>query len=259
MGNKYDDAYASSFIRGLTTLTGISENKLLQYASQNNLVNVLEHPKTIDPDKQQLEKLLMLSDFISYYRLLKMQEKDSRIFLNSVAAAGDYFTSLLGGIKSHEKFVVAFLSRGGSIIETRTFSEGNVGETVVYPRMILKAALDCDCSAIILAHNHPSGSVEPSVVDIEVTGQLVSIFSPLDIPVLDHIIVGGIDSQSMAATGRMPMASADKMHYDAIDYGEKKAGKELFITNASGQRVIAEKVSLGADTQKTKSTHQMER
>jgi DNA repair protein RadC len=69
--------------------------------------------------------------------------------LNASTVAGEYFVSLLGGIKDKEKFMAAFLDSGNNIIETRTLSEGSIGEAVVYPRMVLKAALDCDCKSII--------------------------------------------------------------------------------------------------------------
>ena len=56
MKKNYDEAYASSFIKGINKLTGISESKLKKYATENNLFNVLEHPNIIDPSKPQLEK-----------------------------------------------------------------------------------------------------------------------------------------------------------------------------------------------------------
>ena len=176
MKKNYDEAYASSFIKGITCLTGIAESKLKKYASENNLFNVLEHPNTIDPNKQQLEKIHVLNEFISTYRLLKLQENENKLAFNSSKVAGEYFASLLGGIKDREKFMAAFLDTGNNIIETRTFSEGSIAEAVVYPREILKAALDCDCKSIILAHNHPGGSLSPSIQDRELTQRLMSIF-----------------------------------------------------------------------------------
>ena len=75
MKKNYDEAYASSFIKGINKLTGISESKLKKYATENNLFNVLEHPNIIDPSKPQLEKINLLNEFISTYKLLKMQKK----------------------------------------------------------------------------------------------------------------------------------------------------------------------------------------
>jgi DNA repair protein RadC len=234
----YDETYASSFIKGITRLTGISESKLKKYATENNLFNVLEHPNIIEPNKQQLEKIHVLNEFISTYKLLKLQEKDNKIVLNSSTVAGEYFVSLLGGIKDREKFMAAFLDNGNNIIETRVFSEGSIGEAVVYPRMILKAALDCDCKSIILAHNHPGGNLNPSIQDKDVTERLVSIFGPLQISVVDHIIVANINYHSIAERGSMPQPSPKSASYDAIPLNESKMAKEEtmdFYTNKSNK------------------------
>ena len=105
MKKNYEEEHASNFIKGITRLTGISESKLKKYAAENNLFNVLEHPNTIDPNKQQLEKIYVLNEFISTYKLLKLQENESKLTLNSSKIAGEYFVSLLGGIKDREKFM----------------------------------------------------------------------------------------------------------------------------------------------------------
>jgi DNA repair protein RadC len=73
--------------------------------------------------------------------------------------------ALLGGMKDKERFMVAFLDNGNNVIETKTMSEGSVGQAVVYPREVLKYAIACDCRAIILAHNHPGGSTNFSPED----------------------------------------------------------------------------------------------
>lgn len=229
MKKNYDEVYASSFIKGITKLTGISESKLKKYASENNLFNVLEHPNIIEPSKPQLEKIHMLNEFISTYKLLKLQEKESKIVLNSSTVSGEYFLSLLGGIKDREKFMAAFLDSGNNIIETRIFSEGSIGEVVVYPRMILKAALDCDCKSIILAHNHPGGSLNPSVQDRDITEKLIAIFAPLQINVIDHVIVANINYHSMAERGNIPQTASKNVSYDAIPLSENSAVKEALI------------------------------
>lgn len=224
MKRNYDEKYASSFIKGITCLTGISESKLTKYASENNLFNVLEHPRTIDPNKQQFEKLYILNEFISMYRLLKLQENENKLSFTSSKIAGEYFTALLGGVKDREKFLAAFLDSGHNIIEVRNFSEGCVAEAVVYPRAILKTALDCDCKAILLAHNHPGGSMNPSIQDLDLTQKLVSIFTPLQISVLDHIIVAGTTYQSMMELGILPQVPSD-ICYDAVSLDDHKAAE----------------------------------
>ena len=226
MKKNYDEVYAQSFIKGLTTLIGLPERKLKKYASENNLFNVLEHPNTIAPSDQQLEKINLLNEFLSTYKILKMQEQETKICLNSSLKAGEYFASMLGGVKNKEKFLVAFLDSSNSVIETRTMSEGTIGEAVVYPRDVLKAALDCDCKSIAISHNHPGNSLNPSLQDIDLTERLVSIFTPLNINVLDHIIVANSTYHSMAETGKMPGPSSSKVSYDSLKLTSKNEIKE---------------------------------
>lgn len=226
---KIDVIQSENFLKGLKVLTGISYKKLEKYANENSIFNILEHPGTIEPNPQQLEKISLLNEFISSYRLLKMQEEENKITLNASSRAGDYFCSLLSGIKDKEKFIVAFMDSGNNIIETRIVSEGGLGEAVVYPRNILKAALDCDCKSMVLAHNHPGLSLKPSQQDIDVTERIVSIFKPLEINVLDHVIVAGSKYYSMAEQGQMPTACASKANYQPIALGKE----DKIVENAS--------------------------
>lgn len=234
INKKYDEKYAENFLKGIKTLTGIPYKKLEKYADGNNLFNILEHPQTIDPNKPQLEKISLLNEFISTYRLLKMQEEENKITLNSSAKAGEYFSSMLCGTKDKEKFMVAFLDNGNNIIETRTISEGSLGEAVVYPRNVLKAALDCDCKSMVFSHNHPGGSLTASQSDIDLTERLVSVFAPLDIGVLDHIIVANSKYYSMAESGRMPDKNLDKVSYQPMNLGKEPSAKEDLIEFEKG-------------------------
>lgn len=221
----YDESHLTSFIKGLTSLTGLSERKVRKYASENNPCNVLEHPSIIEPNKQQLDKINILNEFISSYRLLKLYEKDNRMTLNSSTIAGEYFVSILGGVKDKEKFMAAFLDSGNNVIEAKVLSEGTIGEAVVYPRVVLKAALDCDCKSMIIAHNHPGGSMVPSLQDKQLTQNLVSVFTPLQINVLDHIIVANNSYLSMAEKGMIPKV-IESICYDPIHSGNISVANE---------------------------------
>lgn len=238
MLNRYDGGNAEAFLKGLGCITGIPYKKLKSYASTNNLFNILEHPRTIEPNQQQLKKISLLNEFISSYRLLKMQEKENRIRFSNSSYAGEYFTSILGGIKDKEKFMVAFLDSGNNIIETRIISEGSLSETVVHPRDILKGALDSDCRSIVMAHNHPGTSMKASQQDMEITERIVSIFKPLEINILDHIIVAGVSYFSFAEHGYMPEGSASKASYEpiVIDNCAKAEGERVEVDSMKVQK-----------------------
>lgn len=135
-------------------------------------------------------------------------------------ASDQYFLALLGGMKDKERFMVAFLDNGNNVIETKIMSEGGIGQVVVYPREILKHAIACDCSAMILAHNHPGGSRNFSSEYKALTQRLVVIFHPLEIKILDHIVVGGTSYSSMAENGEIPYRCKSKANYEEIELSE---------------------------------------
>jgi len=91
----------------------------------------------------------------------------------------------------HEVFAVVFLNRANRILHTEVVSSGGMTGTVADTRIILKKALEEDATALILCHNHPSGNLQPSRADEELTLKIRDAARLFDIRVLDHLIVGG--------------------------------------------------------------------
>lgn len=89
-----------------------------------------------------------------------------------------------------EQFRVLFLDKRNQLIVDEVQQTGTVDHTPVYPREVVKRALELSATALILVHNHPSGDPTPSHADIEMTRTIVEIAKPLGIAVHDHIIVG---------------------------------------------------------------------
>jgi DNA repair protein RadC len=89
-----------------------------------------------------------------------------------------------------ENFVVVLLNTKNEVIETSTVSVGTLGASLVHPREVFKPAVRASAASVILAHNHPSGKVEPSREDREVTKRLGEAAEILGIEVMDHVIVG---------------------------------------------------------------------
>ncbi|NND94979.1 MAG: DNA repair protein RadC [Flavobacteriales bacterium] len=89
----------------------------------------------------------------------------------------------------HEEFLVLMLNRNNRVTSKEKISSGGIAGTVVDPKIIFKLALDKRASALILAHNHPSGNLNPSKQDISLTKQMKEAGQLLDISVLDHLIV----------------------------------------------------------------------
>jgi len=101
----------------------------------------------------------------------------------------DYLYHSLRDLK-REKFKVIFLDAKNQIIEEKTFFEGTVDSSAVYPREIIKFALKLGSSSLIFVHNHPSGDPQPSASDKEITRDLVLAAQMMQLRVLDHIIIG---------------------------------------------------------------------
>jgi len=89
-----------------------------------------------------------------------------------------------------EQFRILFLDKRNGLIADEVQQKGTVDHTPVYPREVVKRALELSATAVILVHNHPSGDPTPSRADIEMTRQIVEVARPLGISVHDHIIVG---------------------------------------------------------------------
>ena len=87
------------------------------------------------------------------------------------------------------------------LIRWEELFRGTLTQTSVYPREVVRRALACNCAAVILAHNHPSGQGQPSRADQVLTRELQSALKLIDVQVLDHIIVAGSNTTSMAQLG----------------------------------------------------------
>jgi DNA repair protein RadC len=104
---------------------------------------------------------------------------------------------------SHEVFAVVFLNQANKIKHFQVISQGGITATVADPRVILKIALSADATSIVLCHNHPSGNLQPSHADEELTKKIKEAASYLDIKLIDHIIVSEEGYYSFADEGRL--------------------------------------------------------
>ena len=122
--------------------------------------------------------------------------------MSSPEAVKDHLRLELG-VLEHEVFCVLFLDAQHRIIALKQMFRGTVSQTSVYPREVVKEALSVNAAAVILAHNHPSGSVEPSRADEFLTQTLKTALALVDVRVLDHLVVAGADVCSFAERGLM--------------------------------------------------------
>jgi DNA repair protein RadC len=113
----------------------------------------------------------------------------ARTMLSSWQTVIDYCRTAMA-FADKEQFRILFLDKRNQLISDELQQVGTVDHTPVYPREVIKRALELSATAIILVHNHPSGDPTPSQADIQMTKAIVDIADPLGIVVHDHIIVG---------------------------------------------------------------------
>jgi len=130
-------------------------------------------------------------------------------YVRSSREVADYLIHSMRGLQ-HEVLTVIFLDAAHAIIDSIVAAEGTVTTNTVYPRELIKAALARNASALVLAHNHPSGNLNPSLKDVELTRSLHLVCSFMHIRLLDHLIIGsGEQVYSFADQGIMARIQED--------------------------------------------------
>lgn len=175
---------------------------------------LLSHFKTIngvlDADAKELTQISGISDHTALFvKLLKeiavlylekgLQKKD---LLSSPDLVYDYLKASLKGAVD-EEFQTLFLDNRNQLITMETSKVGTVNRSVVYPRKVVERALYNHAVGVIIAHNHPAGTLGPSEDDLAITKAIKSALKTVDINLLDHIIIGNNDYYSLKNNGQI--------------------------------------------------------
>ncbi len=128
------------------------------------------------------------------------QRLQERTIFESPDAVKHYLQLHLSTL-AHEVFAVLFLDVQNRLVAMEQMFQGTLSQTSVYPREVVKRALHHQAAAVVLAHNHPSGSVQPSRADEMLTQTLKAALALVDVRVLDHVIVGQGQTLSMVEQG----------------------------------------------------------
>jgi DNA repair protein RadC len=112
-----------------------------------------------------------------------------------------HYLQLHLGARQHEVFAVLFLDTQNRLLALEELFRGTLTQTSVYPREVVLRALHHQAAAVVLTHNHPSGSAQPSRADEALTSTLKAALALVDVRVLDHVIVGAGEALSMAEKG----------------------------------------------------------
>jgi DNA repair protein RadC len=147
-------------------------------------------------------KFAQLQAVLELARRALKEELQSGITLNSPAAVKQYLQLMIGN-RPYESFAGLFLDARNRLVASEELFRGTLTHTSVYPREVVKAALRHNAAAILLAHNHPSGTPEPSAADRALTHTLQQALALIEVRVLDHFIVAGHQVYSFAEHGQL--------------------------------------------------------
>ena len=168
-----------------------------------SLSAVLEEPLS---GLQQIKGIGPKNAFAVYFiqtvagRYLKDRLQGKR-YLHGSSEVRDYLTHTMRGLKK-EVFTVIYLDSSHAILGSEIVAEGTINVNTVYPRELIQQALTKNAAAMIVAHNHPSGSLSPSAQDMQLTRTIALLGSMMQIQLLDHILIGN-GSYSFADHGLM--------------------------------------------------------
>lgn len=212
-------ALSDAELLALLLRTGIAGKGVLQMAEE--LLNIRKRSDTppdgqgfggiaglLNATPQDLQKVKGLgpakrAELLAVLELARRaaaQRLQERTVLADPAAVKHYLQLHLAR-RMHEVFAVCFLDAQNKLLATEELFRGTLTQTSVYPREVALRALHHHAAAVVLAHNHPSGTVHPSAADIALTQNLRASLALLDVRVLDHIIVAPGQALSMAEQG----------------------------------------------------------
>jgi DNA repair protein RadC len=200
-------ALSDAELLALLLRSGIQGKNVLQLAQElvdcfGGLAGLLHTPaealktvKGLGPAKRaELVAVLELA------RRALAQQLTQKPLFNTPQAVRDYLQLQLGGLH-HEVFAVLFLDSQHRLIVLEEMFRGTLTQTSVYPREVVKQALTLNASSVVLAHNHPSGTAQPSRADEALTHTLKAALALVDVRVLDHFVVTASQAVSMAELG----------------------------------------------------------
>lgn len=178
----------------------LARDLLTRFGSLTRLFAAL-HPEFTAVPGMGAAKYAQLQAVLEMARRALREEIVAGDVLASPVAVRDYLRLSLGALP-YEVFMVLLLDAQNRLIAAQELFRGTLSQTSVYPREVVKLALQKNAAAVIFAHNHPSGVAEPSMADTVLTRALVDALGLVDVKVLDHFIVtGGSRTLSFAERG----------------------------------------------------------
>jgi len=181
----------------LNVLTGVPLFDIQQCIESYGLPELIKFTGTMNITKIQAKKLKLIYHLTKRINVSDYKEKP---ILNSSSKSGEYFMKELQ-FEKNEVFAVALLDSQNRLIKTVRLFIGTINEAPVYPREIISLVLNYNANSIIIAHNHPGGTISPSQADIDVTNKVNSALKTISVKLIDHIIIAENRYTSLAEKG----------------------------------------------------------
>ena len=177
----------------------LAENLLTELGSLHGVLNASQNAFCDIPGVGP-QKYKRCQAVVELHKRTGTQHVERIMKLDSVDESKAFFISQLQ-YYPQERFAVALLNNQHEFLHYKELFSGTINAASVYPREIVKYALDYNAANVILAHNHPSGTPEPSQADIAITQRIRQALDLVDVQVLDHIVVGAGNAVSLAQRG----------------------------------------------------------
>lgn len=189
MANTDERRYVQAYAR----IIGVREEAALDYAQRKGITALVDNAAQLLSTPAQREKHQAFLDLYRMSSAINTQKPQ----LNSPEKAAEFFHSIMDQIHDKEAFVVAFLNTKNRVIDHEIVSLGTINASLVHPREVFRNAIINKANAVIVGHNHPSGEVYPSSEDKALTARLKEAGDLMGIPVLDHVIVTGVNRDAV--------------------------------------------------------------
>lgn len=209
--NRYIAAYAR--------IIGVQEAVATEYAQRKGIAALMENAYQLLETPEQLAKH---QAFLDLYRLSSSLTREKPI-LSSPSIAAGYMHSVIDQVHDKESMLVAFLNSKNRVIDYEQVSIGTINSSVVHPREVFRNAILNKAVSVLLCHNHPSGDLSPSPEDLAVTQSLKEAGEMLGIPVVDHIIVTGLNRQDVYSFRAAGVLEAQSQYRADALIAEKQA------------------------------------
>lgn len=177
----------------------LSELLLHRFNGLDNLL-ATDHRKLTGIKGLGQAKITQLNAILELCRRVLSRKVDNGNVINSPEVTRQYLQIHFQGLQ-REQFGALFLNTRHKVISLEILFQGTLDAAAVYPREVVKKALDLNAASVIFCHNHPSGNSQPSQADIRITKALSEALSMVEVKVLDHMIVGQGEILSMAEHG----------------------------------------------------------